>query len=585
MMNDNRKYAIYSRKSKYTGKGESVGNQIELCKNYLKTKYDANPDDILVYEDEGYTGANTKRPEFQKMLKDIKAKRIKTVICYRLDRISRNVLDFCNLKDQLSDYNVSFISIREDFDTSTPMGSAMLLITSVFAQLERDTIAERIRDNMLELAKTGRWLGGHTPFGFQSDEIEKVSIDGKKRKLFKLKPIETEEQVYHLICNKFIELNSLTQLETYLIQNDIKTRNNIYFSRMALRSILTNPVYATADEDSLKYFKDKNADIFNEERFDGKHGLMVYNKTIQKTGKAKKVRDIEDWIVAVGKHHGFLTGRQWVEIQTLLDNNSEKRYRKPAINTALLSGILYCANCGSYMRPKLNYATYEDGTRSFSYMCELKEKSRCQKCNSKNILGIELDNKIYEVIEQITSPNGELYQKIKKMSNGEFQDEETDTKNEIETLQKTKAQNEKAISSLVQKLALVSDDLVGSITDEIHRIKEANKKIEEQLSVLIGASEKSEKEINYAKLVLYIFDNYFQSFHKFDLVTKRSLIRLIIQSIEYKGDDIIIHLVGADPNKPEIKWVSLSGVHSKRNPNAFSQPTKIRSGCLHERPD
>ena len=119
MIGDNRQYAIYSRKSKYTGKGESIGNQVELCKNYLKTKYDTNVKDVLIYEDEGYTGANTKRPEFQKMLKDIKAKKIKTVICYRLDRISRNVLDFCNLKDELSDYNVSFISIREDFDTST----------------------------------------------------------------------------------------------------------------------------------------------------------------------------------------------------------------------------------------------------------------------------------------------------------------------------------------------------------------------------------------------------------------------------------------------------------------------------------
>lgn len=562
MIIDNRQIAIYSRKSKYTGKGESIGNQVELCKNYLKTKYDMNLKEVLIYEDEGYTGANTKRPEFQKMLKDIKAKKIKTVICYRLDRISRNVMDFCNLKDELSDYNVSFISIREDFDTSTPMGSAMLLITSVFAQLERDTIAERIRDNMLELAKTGRWLGGHTPFGFQSDEIEKVSVDGKKRKLFKLKPIETEEKVYHLICNKYIELKSLTQLETYLIQNDIKTRNNIYFSRMALRSILTNPVYATADEDTLKYFKDKNADIFNEERFDGKHGLMVYNKTIQKTGKAKKMRNIEDWIVAVGKHKGFITGRQWIEIQTLLDNNAEKRYRKPAVNNALLSGILYCTNCGSYMRPKLNCAIDEDGNRSFSYMCELKEKSRCKKCNSKNIMGIELDKKVYEIIEKITTPNGELYQEIKKISNGEFQNDEIDI-NEIETLQKTKAQNEKAISSLVQKLALVSDDLVESISDEIHRIKEANKKIEEQLAVLIGASDKSKKELDYAKLVLYIFDTYFQSFHQFDLVTKRSLIRLVIQSIEYKGDNIIINLAGADPSKTESTLLSLSDLPSK----------------------
>lgn len=177
-------------------------------------------------------------------------------------------------------------------------------------------------------------------------------------------------------------------------------------------------------------------------------------------------------------------------------------------------------------------------------------------------MGIELDKKVYEIIEKITTPNGELYQEIKKISNGEFQNDEIDI-NEIETLQKTKAQNEKAISSLVQKLALVSDDLVESISDEIHRIKEANKKIEEQLAVLIGASDKSKKELDYAKLVLYIFDTYFQSFHQFDLVTKRSLIRLVIQSIEYKGDNIIINLAGADPSKTESTLLSLSDLPSK----------------------
>lgn len=560
---DNRKYAIYSRKSKYTGKGESIGNQIELCKNYLKTKEQAKDADILVYEDEGYTGANTKRPEFQKMLKDIKAKKIKTVICYRLDRISRNVLDFCSLKDELAEYNVDFISIREDFDTSTPMGSAMLLISSVFAQLERDTIAERIRDNMMELAKTGRWLGGHTPYGFQSDEVERISFDGKKRKLFKLKPIEIEKQVYHLICDKFMELKSLTKLETYMIQNDIKTRNNIYFSRTALRSILTNPVYAAADEASLKYFQEKNADVFGEDQFDGKHGLMVYNKTMQKTGKSKKMRKIEDWIVAVGKHKGFITGRQWVEIQSLLENNTEKRFRKPAINTALLSGLLYCANCGSYMRPKLNYAIYEDGTHSFSYMCELKEKSRGQKCICKNILGMELDQKVFEVIESVTNPGGKLYQEIKKIAGGAFPEDEVNEKEEIDALQKAKVQNQKAISSLVQKLAVVGDDLVESISGEIRKIKESNRKIDEKLASLMDASDTAKKEINYAKLALNLFDTYFQSFHQLDLVTKRALIRLVIQSVTYDGNAIVINLVGANPSQPKNSPICLSDPHSK----------------------
>lgn len=562
MEKDTRKYAVYSRKSKYTGKGESIGNQIELCKNYLITRYNANADDIIVYEDEGYTGANTKRPEFQKMIKDIRNKKIKTVICYRLDRISRNVLDFCNLKDELSDYNVAFISIREDFDTSTPMGSAMLLITSVFAQLERDTIAERIRDNMLELAKTGRWLGGNTPLGFKSEEVEKLTLDGKKRKLFKLSPVINEENTVKLIFEKFLELKSLTQLETYFIQHDIKTRNDIYFSRSALKSILTNPVYAMADNDTLNYFTDKEAEIFQEDNFNGKHGLMVYNKTIQKTGKSTKQRSVTDWIVAVGKHKGFISGNTWVQTQNLLDMNTERRYRKPGINTSLLSGVIYCNNCGSFMRPKLNSKIHEDGTRSFSYMCELKEKSRCKKCNSKNIMGIEFDKQVLEIVKSITSANGETYKKIKTIASGEFQSDNIN-EDEIQTLQNTKKQNERTIAKLIQKIALIDGEIVEELTEEIKRLKSANLEIEKSLCKLTDTQANNQQQVEYATLVLDIFDTYFQSFDELDLVTKRTLIRLIIDTVEVDGENIYINLAGSDKNNPNQKVLSLPELHSK----------------------
>ena len=190
---DNQKYyAIYSRKSKYTSKGESIDNQIELCKKYLLGKYEnITEKNIKVYQDEGFTGYNTKRPEFQQMLDDIKNYKIKTIIVYRLDRISRNVSDFCKLKDKLAKYNVDFMSVTENFDTSTPMGTAMLMISSVFAQLERDTIAERIKDNMYELAKTGRWLGGNTPLGYKSKKIE-ITEKGKTRSQYQLETNEYE---------------------------------------------------------------------------------------------------------------------------------------------------------------------------------------------------------------------------------------------------------------------------------------------------------------------------------------------------------------------------------------------------------
>ena len=142
--------AVYSRKSKFTGKGESIDNQIEMCKAYLKMHFSDKYDymNITVFEDEGFSGGNTNRPQFQEMLKMIKERKFDTLICYRLDRISRNTGDFVKLIEELKQYGVSFISIKENFDTNTPLGTAMMMVSSIFAQLERDTIAERIRDNM-----------------------------------------------------------------------------------------------------------------------------------------------------------------------------------------------------------------------------------------------------------------------------------------------------------------------------------------------------------------------------------------------------------------------------------------------------
>ena len=163
------KVAIYSRKSLFTGKGESVENQIEMCKDYIKFSLpDVKNDEIFIYEDEGFSAKNLNRPQFQKMMKDLETNKFDYIICYRLDRLSRNVSDFSGLIELLEKKGVNLICIKEHFDTSSPMGRAMMYITSVFAQLERETLAERVKDNMHMLARTGRWLGGTTPTGYQS---------------------------------------------------------------------------------------------------------------------------------------------------------------------------------------------------------------------------------------------------------------------------------------------------------------------------------------------------------------------------------------------------------------------------------
>ena len=269
------KIAIYSRKSRFTGKGESIGNQIELCREYVRSHYGEDwLDRVVVFEDEGFSGGNLNRPDFQKMMRSVRSRQFKAIIVYRLDRISRNISDFTGLIEELTRLDVSFVSIREQFDTGTPMGRAMMFIISVFSQLERETIAERIRDNMQELAKTGRWLGGITPTGFASESISTITVDGKTRKSCQLKVIPREMETIRLIFDLYSETDSLTMTEAELLRRRVFSKNGRPFTRYTLKVILRNPVYAVADEDTYRYFLDSEAEVcFPEEAFDGSEGF------------------------------------------------------------------------------------------------------------------------------------------------------------------------------------------------------------------------------------------------------------------------------------------------------------------------
>jgi site-specific DNA recombinase len=191
------------------------------------------------------------------MMEAVRKRKFKAIVVYRLDRISRNITDFAGLVDELTKLDVSFVSIREQFDTSTPMGRAMMFIISVFSQLERETIAERIRDNMHELAKTGRWLGGNAPTGFRSEPVSKVTVDGKNRKSFKLVPIPDEAEIPKLIFDLYTEFDSLTAVEAELFRQRIKTKCGKDFTRFAIKNILQNPVYMVADGGAYQYFVEK----------------------------------------------------------------------------------------------------------------------------------------------------------------------------------------------------------------------------------------------------------------------------------------------------------------------------------------
>ena len=558
MKSNPKSIAIYSRKSKFTGKGESVGNQVDLCKEYIRTQYgDKALENTVIYEDEGFSGGNLNRPAFKKMMESAKNKEIKTIIVYRLDRISRNVSDFSGLIEELSRLGIAFISIREQFDTSTPMGRAMMYIASVFSQLERETIAERIRDNMHELAKTGRWLGGTTPTGYSSEAIKTITIDGKSKRACKLKVIPEEAELIKTIFNLYTEYDSLTLTEAELMKNGQKTKNGKYFTRFSIKSILQNPVYMIADDDAYNYFKENDADLFSgKEDFDGKHGIMAYNRTDQEKGRATIYLPTDEWIVSVGKHQGIIPGKMWVRVQESLERNKSKSYRKPRNNEALLTGLLFCS-CGGRMYPKVSKRRLVNGKSVYTYVCKIKERSKRAVCDNKNANGNLLDA---EVIKQIKllADDKETFLKQLEQSKKFYTGNRENYEIQVSNLRKERTELENKINSLIDSLAELGESVARShITKRIEQLNNDYETINSRLNELEGLTKQhklGDIEFDILRQLLVVFQ---QNIDGMSVQEKRAAIRTVVRKIIWDGTNAHLVLFGVQDENVEYPMINL----------------------------
>ncbi len=530
--------AIYSRKSKFTGKGESIENQIEMCENYIKTHFESETD-ISVFEDEGFSGKNLNRPMFKSMM-DIELKNpFDLIIVYRLDRISRNVGDFSTLIDTLNGLHTSFISIKEQFDTSTPMGRAMMNIAAVFAQLERETIAERIKDNLYMLARTGRWLGGLTPFGFLSEKV----LGEDKKSYYQLVANESEINIVKLIFNKYLEYRSMNKLVTYLINHNIKTRKGCNFAVASIRKILTNPVYCIADKHGYNYFYNQGCNLcFKESECTGKYGFMSYAKTqvSQSIDKStdRIINDSPEWIISIGKHQGIIDGKSFTEVQELLKLNVDKgiRFKQSHNPVALLSGVLVC-NCGSYMRPKY-YRQNKSGTKPFAYMCELKEKSKSQKCKCCNVNGSYIDNRICETLLNY-EVDGNIFNKY--LSEISIQTDDIAIKNTIKQYEHQKSEKETEIANLIKALSYNPNEItMAYINQGISNLSEVIQSLQKEIDSLKITLESNINRHEAADDMIQSFKFFKDNFEHLSVENKRNFIKKCISKIVWDGLDVHI---------------------------------------------
>lgn len=194
--------AAYARQSVEKKNSLSIKGQLDLC-----TRTSGNSS-LLMYSDQGYSGKNTDRPDFQRLLKDIKADKISKLYVYRLDRFSRSIADFGQLWNVLQAHSVEFVSVTENFDTSTPMGRAMLHIIMVFAQLERETTAERVKDNYDSRAALGSWPGGPAPYGYCNGRTS----TGSPTLVPNMEQLETVRRIFEKYAEEGATLKSVADM-------------------------------------------------------------------------------------------------------------------------------------------------------------------------------------------------------------------------------------------------------------------------------------------------------------------------------------------------------------------------------------
>jgi len=448
----NRKCALYLRVStdQQALDGESLEEQEERLRAFCKTR---NWKVTKVYREEGRSGKDTNRPQFQQMLQDIREGKVDTVVVKKIDRLSRSILDFEKTYNFFVEHNVDLVSLQENFDTTTAIGRAVIRIVLVFAQLEREQTSERTIDVLEYRAKQGLWNGGYPPLGYDIDD-EKGLVVNKE-----------EAAIVRMIFEKYLELASYKKVANYL--NKLGLRTKVFVSRRGKKQggklysnttiarILKDPLYIGKVKYKDKIYQGVHQPIIDEDLFNQVQGIIEQNK---------------------------------------ISTSSIKRRPKYDF---LLEGVVRCGVCKSIMSPR--WATSK-GTRYFYYECTSVGHRGKSACSVRSIPAKALEEVILKKINQINQ-NEILLQRILNEANSK-------SKKELEELEKERVLLNLRISELkqrgkrlVDKLLEVGGEYSRFIKEEMKEAEKELKELEEQLSQIKTRIEHSRNYLINAEVV------------------------------------------------------------------------------------
>lgn len=330
-----RRTAIYVRQSVERPDSVSLETQEALCRSELPP--DAN---VTVYSDSGYSGKNTERPALKKLMQDICAGEIGTVLVYKLDRISRNLADFTQLLRIFEKHRVEFRSHSERFETATPFGQAMQNLLMVFAQLERETISGRVRDAAFSRAKQGFYTGGSPPAGFQCIP---AMIGGTHTQM--LAPDADAPLIVDGFSAYLSAEGSLSSVSRYWNDAGFRTRRGSTWLPHTVCRVLRNPVYVQANASVYAYLTANGASLCIPEPIPPKHGVYLYaDRRITQS----RFTDLHGVYAICAPHYGLIEPEIWLGCQKKLTASRQRRTHGSGHKT-WLSGRIFCMHCGSAM--------------------------------------------------------------------------------------------------------------------------------------------------------------------------------------------------------------------------------------------
>ncbi|WP_315120971.1 recombinase family protein [uncultured Clostridium sp.] len=488
--------ANYARRSEEKETGESIKNQLAICRRYTEMSY-KNPL-IDEYFDDDYSGRNMNRPDFNKMMKLARKGYYKVIVFWKLDRVARNALEFLEFHNEMEKLGVTIISVTEGFDPSTPAGKLMMTMLAAVAEMERKNISQRVSANMNEMAKDGQWTGGIVPFGYST-----TIIDRKKYLMEDENTIEVAKQIFE----KYLDTESLSATSKWL-----KSTYNINKQPTSIKRILSNLVYTKSDIDILRYLESRNITPCKE--MDG-NGLTSYGKTDKTQDEGVEFRDESEWIVSVGKHAGIISGSQYIKIQNILESNSNKG-RRGTGEVTFLNGICRCSYCGGYMRTKQKK---NSSGKMYKYFA----------CGKK-------DTGIVECINQMLKINDVEETVLDKLLNYEISD--IDVKNntiDTSALKLDLEKKRKQIKNLLLKMSL-DEELESIFLEQIKELKIEAEDIERNISE-IERNNLLNDVSNYNKeFVREHLKNFKQLFDSCtDIDSQRKLVKSLVKEINLDG--------------------------------------------------